>query len=53
MGFPPTPSNGMEMAVVTPVSAITRLAVKFAIADGVKVRYISQVWPAEIVPTQE
>ena len=44
---------GLVIAVVTPVSAITRLAVKDFIAEGVKVRYISQIWSAEIIPTQE
>lgn len=53
MGFPPVPSKGMVIAVVTPVSATTKLAVKFPIAVGVKVMYIWQLWPPEIVPTQE
>ena len=51
--IPPVPCKGMVIAVVTPVSAITRLAVMFPMADGVNVRYISQLWPGEIVPMQE
>ena len=53
IGFPPVPCKGMVIAAVTPVSAITRLAVALPSADGVNVIAIWQVWPAEIVPTQE
>jgi hypothetical protein len=53
MGFPPVPCKGIVIAVVTPVSAITRLAAAFPIAEGVNVIYIQQLWPAEIVPTHE
>src|SRR6202021_3536819 len=53
MGFPPVPCKGMVIAVVTPFSAITKLAVTFPMADGAKVIYISQLWLAEMVPTQE
>ena len=53
MGFPPVPCKGMVIAVVTPVSAITKLAVTFPMTDGAKVIYISQLWLAEMVPTQE
>jgi hypothetical protein len=43
MGFPAVPSKGILMERVTPVSVITRVAVTFSIAEGVKVMYIWQV----------